>query len=196
MSDESSQDDRMKELWQSQKTEGVRMSIEQVQASAGKMQRKIEFRNAREYAAAFLVVVFFGYEFTRTADLLVRAGFALTIAGMSYLVWQLRTRGSWRPLPRDAGLSSCIEFKRRELQRQRDLLSSVWRWYLGPLIPGMAVLIVAFWRANPGHLSHMGLIAAIYAAVVAGMFLGIARLNKRVARRLQQQIDKLEDGGR
>ncbi|MGO9340720.1 MAG: hypothetical protein ACLPY1_24865 [Terracidiphilus sp.] len=196
MSDESTQDIRMKELWQSQKTEGVRMSIEQIQASAGKLQRKIEFRNVREYVAAFVVVVFFALEFSRAADLLVRTGFALIIAGTCYLVWQLHSKGSWRPLPRDAGLSSCIEFKRRELVRQRDLVSSVWCWYLGPLIPGMAVLIVAFWRANPGHVKHMGMIAFGYAALVAAVFLAIAKLNKNAARKLQQQIDELDEGGR
>jgi uncharacterized MAPEG superfamily protein len=196
MSDESSQDDRMKELWQSQKTEGVRMSIEQVQASAGKMQRKIEFRNAREYVAAFLVVVFFGYEFSRAADLLVRAGFALLIAGVGYLVWHLISKGSWRPLPKDAGLSSCIEFKRRELERQRDLLSSVWRWYLGPLIPGMAVLLAAFFRANPGHLKHPAFIVVPEAIFFAAICFVVAKLNSNAARKLQRQIDELDEGGR
>ena len=196
MSDESSQDDRMKELWQSQKTEGVRMSIEQVQASAGKMQRKIEFRNSREYVAAFLVVVFFGYEFSRAADLLVRAGFALLIAGVGYLVWHLISKGSWRPLPKDAGLSSCIEFKRRELERQRDLLSSVWRWYLGPLIPGMAVLLAAFFRANPGHLKHPAFIVVPEAIFFAAICFAVAKLNSNAARKLQRQIDELDEGGR
>jgi hypothetical protein len=196
MSEESNQDCRMKELWQSQKTEGVRMSIEQVQASAGKMQRKIEFRNAREYVAAFLVVVFFGYEFSRAPDLLVRAGFALLIAGMCYLVWHLSLKGSWRPLPKDAGLSSCIEFKRRELERQRELVSSVWRWYLGPLIPGMAMLLVGFFRANPGHLKHPSFIVVPEAIFFAVICFAVAKLNRDAARKLQQQIDELDEGGR
>jgi hypothetical protein len=172
------------------------MSIEQVQESAGKLQRKIEFRNAREYVAAFLVVVFFGYEFTRAADLLARAGFALMIAGVGYLVWHLSSKGSWRSLPKDAGLSNCIEFKRRELERQRDLLRSVWRWYLGPLIPGLAVLMVATGRAGQGHVQHLWLIIALYAAVIGAMFLGIAKLNKSAARKLQKQIDELDEGVR
>ncbi|MGD0630815.1 MAG: hypothetical protein ABR987_15905 [Terracidiphilus sp.] len=172
------------------------MSIEQVQAGAQKLQRKIEFRNAREYVAAFLVVAFFGYEFSRAADLLARIGFVLIIAGTCYLVWQLHSKGSWRALPKDAGLSSCIEFKRRELERQRDLVSSVWRWYLGPLIPGMAVVMVATGRAGYGNVQHLWLIVAVYAAVVGAVFFGIAKLNKSAARKLQQQIDELDEGGR
>jgi hypothetical protein len=196
MSDETSQDRRLKELWQSQSTEGVRMSVEQIQAVAGKLQRRIHWRNIREYVAAIAVIVFSAYEFFRGGDLLVRTGFGLIIAGTSYLIWHLLSKGSWRPLPEDAGLSSCIEFQRRQLEQQRDLVSSVWRWYLGPLVPGMAVLIVAFGRANPGHLQHMNLIAAIYAAAVGAVFVAIARLNSSAARRLQRQIDELDEAGR
>ncbi len=196
MSDESPKDRKMKELWQNQKTEGVRMSVSEIQASAGKFQRKIQWRNAREYVASAVMVVFFGFEFWRAGDLLLRIGFALLIAGLCLLAWQLHVRGSWSPLPKDAGLSSYVEYKRRELERQRDALNSVWRWYLGPLIPGLAVLIFAFGRANPGHLQHMGLFAAIYAAVAAALFVGIAKLNSAGARRLQKEIDELDEGVR
>ena len=37
------------------------MSVEQIQASAGSFQRRIQWRNAREYVAAIAVVVFFGW---------------------------------------------------------------------------------------------------------------------------------------
>jgi len=196
MGDESPQDRQLRELWQGQKTEGVRMSVAEVQASAGKFQRRIKGRNAREYAAAAAVVLFFGFEFWQAGDLLARIGFALLIAGICYLAWQLHARGSWSPLPRDAGLSSYVEYKRRELERQRDALSSVWRWYLGPLVPGLVVLMLAFGRANPGHLQHMWLFVAIYAAVVAALFVGIGKLNSAAARKLQKEIDELDEGGR
>jgi len=196
MSDESSQDRRMKELWQGQPTEGVRMSMEQIQASAGSFQRKIQWRNAREYVAAAAVVVFFGFQFVRTGDLVARIGFGLLIAGMCYMIWHLHFRGAWRPLPRDAGISNCIEFQRRELERQRDLLSHVWSWYLGPLVPGLAVLIVDFAFASQGRIKHSGLFVAAYSLFVAGIFIGIAKLNSNAARRLQKRIDELEDAGR
>lgn len=193
MSEESSQDRRIKELWQGQPTEGVRMSVEQVQASAGSFQRKIQWRNAREYVAALVVVVFFGFQFVRTGDVPARIGFGLLIAGMCYMVWHLHFKGAWRPLPGDAGLSSCIEFKRRELERQRDLLSHVWSWYLGPLIPGLAVLIVDFALASQGRVKHNGLFVAAYSLFVAAIFIGIAKLNSNAANALQRQIDELDE---
>jgi hypothetical protein len=192
MSDESSQDRRMNELWQSQPTEGVRMSVEQIQASAGKFQRKIQFRNVREYFGAAAVLVFAGFEFWHAGDLLVRIGFGLIAAGTFYLVWHLLSRGSTRTLPEDRGRSSFIEFQRGELTRQRDLLTSVWRWYLGPLVPGMAVLLVAFARANPGHIKHPSFVVVPEAIFFAACFLAIAKLNATAARRLQRQIDELD----
>ena len=77
---------------------------------------------------------------------------------MSYLIWHLLSKGTSRPFPEDVGLSSCIEFQRRQPELQRDLLASVWRWYLGPLIPGKAVLLLAFGRANKSHLKHPALV--------------------------------------
>ena len=74
MSDETQQDRRIRELWQNQKTEGVRMSVAEVQAGAGKFQRRIKSRNTREYVASIVVVAFFGFEFWRAGALLVRYG--------------------------------------------------------------------------------------------------------------------------
>jgi Flp pilus assembly protein TadB len=196
MGNESSQDRRMKELWQSQQTEGVRMSIDQIRISARKFQRKIKWRNAREYIAALVVVILFAFQFSKTEDPLVRIGFGLTIAGICYIVWQIHSKGSWTPLPKDVGMSSWLEFQRRELERQCELLSHIWRWYLGPLIPGLAVLLAAFGRANPAHLKHPSLAIALYAASFAAVFLFIASLNHRAARKIQRQIQELDEQAR
>ncbi len=196
MSDESSEDGSMKQIWQCQKTEGVRMSIAEVQAKASVLHNKIRWRNMREYGAAAVVVLFFGYRFVETADLLVRVGMGMIVAGTCYLTWQLHVRGSSRQLPADAGLSSSIAFQRRELVRQRDMLTTLWSWYLGPLLPGLVVMMVALGRANPGHVEHIWMLTSIYLGVILAVFLAIDRLNKRAARRLQRQIDELDEGGR
>ena len=193
MNNESSEDRQMRELWQSQKTEGVRMSVEQIRLSAGKFQRRIEWRNARESIGAFAAAAFFAFEFALTNDLLMRIGFGLLIAAAFYMVWQLYTRGSWRRLPEDAGLSSCIEFQRRELKRQRDFLRGVWRWYLGPIIPGLVVTIAAVARSNPHRLKHSEALLGLYVVFIAAGFWFVAWLNKRAARRLQCRIDQLDD---
>ena len=178
MSDESPQDRHMRELWQGQQTEGVHMSVEQIRASAGKFQRRIQGRNLREYIAAAVVAVFFGFEFGRTDDPLARTGFGLVIAGMCYLVWHLHTNGSSSSLPEDVGISTCIQFQRRELVRQRDLLTGVWRWYLGPLIPGLAAVgLTPLAKDSHSELYRLPAAAPFYSTALASCVISQAAVD-------------------
>jgi hypothetical protein len=174
MSNPSSEENNTTQVWQSQPTEGVRMSIAEVHAKASTFQSKIFWRNLREYAAAAIVLLFFGYRFAYTADPFIRAGMALIVAGTCYLVWQLHVRGSSRELPQEAGLSSFIDFQRSQLIRQRDMLTHVWSWYLGPLVPGLVVLMVAVGHASAGRVPHIWLLTALYLGIIAAVFGAIA----------------------
>jgi hypothetical protein len=182
----------VRKAWQSQRVEGTPMSIDEIRQKARKYQQKIGRRNLREYIAALVVVIFFGYQLWYTRDTVTRVGFATIIAGMLYIVYQLHHRGSARSPAEEMGSASWLESHRRELERQRDLVGSVWSWYLGPIIPGWVVLMVAFARTNPGHLHHYGLFLAVFNLVTALAFIGIWKLNQRAARRLQHRIDELD----
>ena len=172
------------------------MSIAEVHAKASAFQSKIFWRNIREYAAAAIVVLFFGYRFACTADPFIRAGMALIIAGTCYLTWQLHVRGSSSELPSEAGLSSFIDFQRRQLIRQRDMLANIWSWYLGPLLPGLVVLMAAVGHATAGRVPHAWLFTALYIGIIVVVFGAIDLLNKHAARRLQLQIDELDAASR
>ena len=171
------------------------MSVEQVRMEAGRFGRKISARNLREYVAALAVMVFFGYEFSRTGDVLVRLGFGLLMAGTSYVVWHMLSKGSPGAADEIAGLSGWIQLQRRELVRQRDRLRSVWRWYLGPFVPGLVVVVVAFGRFIRGHAGHPGLLVAADVLIFVAVFLAIGRLNAKGAQKLQRQIDELDEQG-
>jgi hypothetical protein len=191
MKSETTEDRRAKELWQSQGTEGVRMSVEQIRIEAMRFERKIGQRNLREYVAALFVILFFAFEFVRMHDLMLRVGYGLIIAGMSYVVWHMLTKGAPGRMREDAGRSSWIEFRRAELVRQRELLRSIWRWYIGPLIPGVIVVFIA--AARVAHAARHSLIIWTADAVfVVAAFLGIAWLNKTAASKLQRQIEELD----
>jgi Flp pilus assembly protein TadB len=150
-----------------------------------KFEKKIYWRNAREYVAAFVVVAFTALELWRGPDPLTATGFALIIAGVLYLVWQLHRHGSARTPPADLGLTSGVEFFRRELERQRDLVKRVWRWYLGPVAPGLIVVMAGAARA-------IGRLEAVPVLFATFVFVFIWRLNERAARKLQRQIDELD----
>jgi hypothetical protein len=195
MKNESLPDRDLQNLWQRQPSEGVCMSVDQIRRRAVKFEKKIYWRNAREYVAALIAVAFFTFELWREPDVLTGIGFALIIAGTLYVVWHLHRRGSPRTPPAELGLKSGVEFFRRELARQRDLLKSVWRWYLAPLAPGLVVVMVAAARANRGQLRHFGRFTVGYTLFVAlalFVFLFIGRLNESAARKIQRQINELD----
>ncbi len=191
MTNEFPTDDRLKDVWQNQKPEGIHMSVDEIRSKAGSFRKKIYWRNVREYVAALVVVGFSAYMLSLTTGALMRAGFILVIAGVLYVVWHLYRKGSSQSVPEETGMVSGLEYLRSELERQRRLLQSVWRWYLGPLVPGWVLLQVAAVHANPGHLGRFALFLAISNCTAAAAFIFIWRINRRAAKELQRQINEL-----
>jgi positive regulator of sigma E activity len=91
----------------------------------------------------------------------------------------------------EGGFDSCLDFHRRELVRQRDLLRSVWSWYLGPLVPGMVVFLFGSILQKVRQPTDW-LKALPVAAFMAAGFWFTARLNRRAAGCLQRQIEELD----
>src|SRR5437870_5229342 len=116
-------------VWQSQPVENIAMPIEEIRRRARQFERRIRNRNLREYVAgAAGIVIFTVYIFIFPQ---VRIGSALIIAGMLCILFQIYKRATPGTLPADLGLTSSLQFHRRELVRQRDLLRTVWLWYIG-----------------------------------------------------------------
>jgi len=192
MANEPARNEDVRSVWQNQKGEGIPMSVDAIRLKAGKYRSKIVWRNTREYLAVVFVVVFFGLQFVHTTDVLARVATGMIIAASLYIAWHLHTKGSGRRLPENLGLTSSIEFHREELVRQRDLVRSVPRWYLGPMIPGMTLLMISIGRTNPGHVKHFGWVFGSFSALVVLVFAGVWRLNVRAARKIQKRIDELD----
>jgi hypothetical protein len=111
----------------------------------------------------------------------------LAIPAIFLILYELRKRASPRTLPQDLGLTSSVEFLRKELERQRDARRTVWRWYLSPALPSVLAFTIGFYFLPRGGL----VLASIIGAMFAVDFAVIAKLNERAARRLQRQIDEL-----
>lgn len=172
-------------LWQAQPVAPLGLSAAEIRAKAGALRGTIRARNNREWVAAVFVGVFFAFIAISGDGLVERVGGGLTVVGTVYVALYIRAHGTVAALPGE-GLA-CAAFYRRELVRQRDLLRGVWRWYLGPLVPGMAVLLI-------GGLVRSGFapgstIAAVFVLVVFG---GVGLLNHIVARELTRQIDAIQ----
>ena len=180
----------IEQIWQSQPVEGTKMSVEAIRLRATRFERRISRRNVRETIASLLVIVFFGYFFATTPAVLLRITWGLFIAGMVWIVIALRVKGSPKSMPAAMGNSSCLEFFRSELERQRDLLKNVFPWYLAPLIPGYLALNVAYGYTfhRPRVWAGLALLDLIFIAV----FVGVWWMNQRAARCLQRSIDELD----
>lgn len=66
------------------------------------------------------------------------------------------------------------------------------------MVPGLLVFLFGLWYSamqQPNARTHAAAIAVVFvlgAAVCGSLFVGIARLNQRAARKLQGEIDALE----
>jgi Flp pilus assembly protein TadB len=181
--------DRMQDIWLCQPVEGIKMSVEEIRGRAGKFEKKIMWRNVREYGAGAIAAILLGFSFASTHNLLDRAAFALLIIGMAYALHQLHRKGQSRSMPDQMGTASSLEFYRGELERQRELVSNVWPWYLGPFVPGLVLSAIASVTRNPQPL-HIAALALWY-GLIAVFFIFVWRLNVRAARCLQRMIDDL-----
>lgn len=175
-------------LWQCQEVEEMKFSIEELRAKAAKFQRRIWRRNLREYLAAVLVIVFFAAAYWNTHQVIPRIAFAWIIAWSVFYIWYLWRWGSATPVPANLGIAG-VGFYRNELARQRDLLRSVWKWVILPIVPALVLLdVYGFTSTGHGKLRHH--VAGVLLEAV--LLVVIAWLNLRAARRLDGRIAELD----
>ncbi|MCW5979944.1 MAG: hypothetical protein KIT09_17820 [Bryobacteraceae bacterium] len=181
--------DDVRNLWQKQEVEEVKFPVDVLRVKAGKFERRIRWRNLREQAACLLVITAFGAMSFKITQTVPRISFALIIAGAIYVAWHIQKWGSPRALAADLGRANCVGFYRDELERQRNLLRSIWKWYLGPLVPGLSLLVLyGIWVAAPERRWF----PVAYAVAAAAFFWLIGWLNQRAARQLDGQIAELD----
>ena len=162
------------------------MSVEALRERANRFETKIRQRNLIEYvAAAIVVIVYAGYTLF-LPDPMSKLGSVMIIAGVLYAMWQLRRRAS----PGKADLAaSAMAFHRAELLRQQRALEGIWRWYLGPMAPGLVVFIVGPALRQP---PESWLDVSMGLGVCALVFAAVWWLNWRAARKLRREIERLD----
>lgn len=183
-------DSELKNAWKAQPTTPLVLDNAQLEKRARRFRRSVGVRNALEYTVGFFVIAVFLWYAWQFTGVLMRTGSLLCAAGVAVVLWQLHCRASARVLPDDTG-RACLEFHRAELERQRDALRSVWRWYIGPMVPG----VVVFRWGVETELADSTLFARGPGAnlFIAGVFLAVILLNLWAAHRLQKRIDALKD---
>src|SRR4030095_1149756 len=146
-------------------------------------QKRIRNRNIRAYSAMVLAIVMAIplAVFFRSFPLIVVA-MGLILAGTLFIAYQFRKRMSSRSFGAEASSMSCLEFCRRQLERQRDANLSIWSWYILPRLPGTAMMLIGM-----AFMPALGpVVALFYAVAFTAAFILTGVANKRGARRLQR----------
>jgi len=188
MSDQFRNDD-VQALWQSQSPGDAAISLEEIRTQARRLEERVARRNRREYIAAAIVVAGYGplVWFGPTTTLRLAGG--LVIAATVFVVHRLHVHGTAAALPADLALSSALEYHRAQLLRQRNLLRSVWLWFLMPFAPGLVAFLVGLSRANPERSPRIVAGGMVTVIIMFGLHL----LNRRVAARIQRRLDRLSE---
>lgn len=185
----SRDDEDLLAIWK-QEEPRMDITVEEVAARAAKFQRTIKWRNAREYAAAALVLVWMAFSMKDPMPGLVRAGSLLLGAGVVFVVVVLHRRGRASSEDRSAApTSEALRSHVAELRRQRDLLRDVPRWYLAPFVPGLLLIAIGRFLEEPEKWS----VQVRFLLSTAAIFAFVAWLNRRAARKLDEEIAKLTD---
>jgi hypothetical protein len=164
------------------------LSIETLPDQARAFQKTIWWRNAREMAAALIVLTANVPDLWRGENMSDRASHGLLIAGTLFIMYYLRFRAGARQVPSDADARGVLRFHRAELVRQRDILRDVHRWYLLPFLPGILVGMVSKWGSGASTL----LTLAMMFASLCVMFYLIWRLNLWAATWLDGQVKQAD----
>lgn len=182
-------------LWRNMPTDTVIITAEGMRARARKFQTGVRVRNSIEYIAFVIVVAAFSYQAWNAPNWQASLAGVLMIIGASVAVWNLYRRGRAVATPVAASAKDLIAFQRGELVRQRDVLVSVWRWYLMPFVPGFAYFSVIAWMGyleNDMPLAEQQAKVIGFVAVLAAVFAISILLNLLGAAHLQRRIEDLD----
>lgn len=187
--------DCIRDQWQSRSTQARDAELP-LPRGAEKLWHRIRRRDWVETVIALLLVLLFvaAAGLLWHGGLLVSAGFAVWLA-VACLIIPLRLRRARKLFPARESDRSLLDFlhqERRALRRQRDLLSTVLWWYVGPI----AVGALGFFIGIRGLHWH----SLAYAAVVLFIGFAIERANQAAVRRsidpairsVDKQIQQLE----
>ncbi|GIX18400.1 hypothetical protein [Erythrobacter cryptus] len=163
-------------------------------ARADAFARQIARRNRRERWAAYVQLPVWGALaafFAARGEALIAAALVLIALGLLAVLANLARRATNLPaLPEEP----CLAHLARQYRRQHAALRAVPRWYLAPLLPGIA----GFYAAVTARVAERaGWSAALEGvlwpfAVTFGLFAIVLVLNRLAARALAAELARIE----
>jgi hypothetical protein len=184
----------IKTVWLNQPTETHPMTSRLIEQRSRELRTKTRRKLIGTLAGPLAAGIFYAYSMKEFAGLRQ----ALQLPFAFALIWSLAglyflNRGMWSAVtPTNVGLSTGLEFCRREIGRQRDLVRGLLVWSFGPVIMAIGTFIVALAIAStrergifPNGLPFLTLLVVW----IVSWF--VIRLREQ--RGLQREIDELND---
>ena len=181
------------QIWQNQPTEPLKMSPSNLRQKALDLQQKARFGALSTIIMGAMLGVFFAWwSFAKAHEMLARMGFGLGSLCMIYAAYHAY-KWTWpRNLPEEAPIHTCLEFYRRELERQRDYGRGWWRSGLPLLTLLSVVMAVVGTGARNAALQHPLLNALPFLLVLAVWAVAFLLMRKKLGpENLQREIEEL-----
>ncbi len=183
-----------KGIWQNQPTETHTMTVKLIRSKARELQAKTRRQLLGTLAGPLAAGFFwaFGMREFRSLESVLNPLFGLalawSLAGLYFL-----SRGMWSTgFTGDDGLTTGLQFCRRELDRRHNLLRRVLLWSFGPvmLAIGTFILALAMIGGRNGGILPNGL--PFLVLVVAWVFAYFV-MRLREKRQLEREMEELND---
>lgn len=176
----------IKARWKETNHEQLALTIEALHQRSLAFHRTVWRQDMAELMGCAIVALAFGIELGAAPNALTRLGELFAILCAIIAAFYLRRYAATRPSDASTG-TSLLAFHITELHRRRDLLRSVWRWIVVPILISFWIVLAGFAQASPKSAATLLIFASIM--TVIGLVLSLA--NIRGARRLQRDIDAL-----
>jgi hypothetical protein len=189
MNEQHASGTNLRQQWKEQAMTTATMTLEDIRTRDLQLTSTTARRNTLEYlaggtAAMFLLVmaVLTFLNGNSAIDMLMASGFAALVLGIAVAgIHLFRNSGQ----AHNDLTASGVDHLRRRLKHERDLLRSVWLWYIGPMLPGFALIYGGLFFA--GNVSF----AIIAGGLTLAFLLCVAIINRRAASQIEQEIRDL-----
>jgi hypothetical protein len=177
---------RPEQVWRDQPKEETSMRLEDVREKAQRLETKVRRGNILAGVLIILALIDNARDVWIHPELLVRSGHFLIVAALVYAIYRFRAHARPLTAPNTLGLTSCVEFYRARLVRQRDMSVDGWKYVLS-FVPGFGLIVVgrALENRTPSQIVTLVALAIV-------LFAGIILVHVRSARRLDREIASLD----
>jgi hypothetical protein len=174
------------QMWRQQPHAGHTMSLDEIRTKARNFDRKVkQWRDVTTLMFALLIVKT-AWEVWVDVDVAERAGDALILAALLYVVYRYAGFARAKTIAATLGQTNCLEHYRAQLLRQRELSSHGWTFVL-PFVPAVGVMVFA--RALQGRPTWQLTVMIVLMVV---LFVGVIWAVARNRGKLEREIAALD----